>query len=170
MIAIKDLSLTELNNLIDSSQAAWASRSKWADPDLADGCDFVATEVRELRRGFYGYTSTPKELATEAFDVYMMTRVTGRVSGVKVRLLPMPKRNPEALLKKLTDAAFDLIEARLRLNNSYTRNNPAPGDVDRLAYHLSEIATLAVDFVAALGLDFEEIGKAKIGEMEGKKK
>ena len=168
--SITKTNLTELNNLIDTRQAAWASHNKWSDPNLADGCDFLVTEVGELRRAFYGYTSTSSELATEAFDVYMMTRVTGRVAGVEVVLLPMPPRNPEAILKKLIDAAFNLIEARLRLNDQYTRNNPAPGDMDRLPYHLSEIATLTVDFVAALGLDFDEVGKNKLSAMEGKRK
>lgn len=162
--------LAELDSLIDSSQADWTSRNKWFDPDLADGCDFVVTEVGELRRAFYGYTSTPSEIATEAFDVYMMARTVGRVSGARVNCLSIPPCDPEVYLTGMIRVVFDLIEARLRLSNQYTRNNPIPGDIDRLSYHLSEIATLAVYFVTSIGLDFDEVGRLKLLEMEDKRK
>lgn len=159
--------MRNLQSAIREYRASWSERGKWQDPTLADAVDFVITEIGELRRALE-YGATKPELATEAFDVFMMASISADVAGLLLATTDY-KANSSSILKAMLDNLFQLVEARLRLENCYTRNNPAPGDMGRLAYNLSMIASLAIAFVESVGMDITEVGRMKLEQMEAKR-
>lgn len=160
--------IDNLQYLIKQYRQDWHERGYWQDPTLADSVDFAVTEIGELYRAYMGGAQA-EEAAAEAFDVLMMTIISAEVGGLSLRPLTVTA-NAGAIVERMTDGIYPMIEARLRLETRYTRNNPMMADKDRLCYCLSDMAGLALSFVRAKGLDMDEVGRGKLERMEAKRR
>lgn len=65
--------------------------------------------------------------------------------------------------------ATEAIDARLRLDNSYVRNNDQDGERIKIAIECFDTIMMACTALDILGYDLEQVARIKLAEMDAKR-
>lgn len=161
--------MDDIRDLIRKYHSDWAARGKWTPAtNQLVAIAFLGDEVNELRTAYDERQGT-LEQAMEAFDAFMMAHVAADNAGTPLAFCALV-RNPDSMIKTMTETFFKINRANLGLRQEYYRNNPGGADWDELGRQLSYMASLAVGFVQGLGLDFATVARQKLEQMEAKRK